>query len=185
MAELAALLKAQQYVDTAAHSSATSDLNLLRAPTEGQIRAGTYKKGHWRISGLNITIENPAGSKRRPEWPELTAHYGYVKGTEGADGDQVDVFVKPSTPNDWAGTVYVIDQLAEDGSFDEHKCMIGWKDQDAAEKAYMGNYTKGWKLGKVTAVPWADFKQWLKGDTTGPMSKSLRTSLPALLKFVL
>lgn len=179
---LASLLKAHEYLDTAAHSSATSDLNLLRAPTEGQAKAGNYKKGHWKVSGLSVAIENPAGSKRRPEWPPMTAHYGYVKGTEGADGDHVDVFLKPSTPNDWAGTVYVIDQTTEDGTFDEHKCMIGWRDQASAERAYLGNYTKGWKLGTVTALPWAEFKQWLKGDTTKPLGKRFQVKVAALLK---
>jgi len=179
---LPALIKVHEYLDNAAHEAATSDLNLLRAPTEGRIKAGNYKKGHWKISGLSVTIENPAGSKRRPEWPELTAHYGYVRGTEGADGDHVDVFLKPSTPNNWAGTAYVIDQVNPDGTFDEHKCMIGWKDEESATRAYMGNYTKGWKLGKVTALSWVEFKQWLKGDTTKPLSKRAQAKVAVLLK---
>lgn len=122
----------------------------------------------------------------------MTAHYGYVRGTEGADGDHVDVFLKPGTPGDWTGTVYVVDQLDVDGAFDEHKCMIGWSSQEAAERAYLSNYTKGWKLGQVTAVPWKEFKQWLKGDTTTPMGQvtveKLRTNprggvrLAAILK---
>lgn len=176
MAQLASLLKAKP-LDEAAHEAATSDLNLLRAPTERQIAAGVYAKGHWRISGQRITLENAAGTRRRPEWPPLTAHYGYVRGTKGADGDHVDVFIKPGTPSDWAGTVYVIDQVDEDGEFDEHKCMIGWGSQEAAERAYLGNYTKGWVLGVVTAVSWKEFTEWLKGDTTVPMSREVVAKL--------
>ena len=72
-------------VTAAAHEAATSQRNDLAAPTEAQIEAGNYKKGHVRINGLDISIENPAGSKRRPEWPALQNHYGYIKGTIGKD----------------------------------------------------------------------------------------------------
>ena len=33
-------------------------------PTEAQKEAGNYKKGHVRISGMDITIEQPKGSIR-------------------------------------------------------------------------------------------------------------------------
>lgn len=157
-------------LDAAAHSAATSDLNLLRAPTEAQAKAGNYRKGHAVIGGLRVAIENPAGSRRRPEWPEMVAHYGYIKGTEGADGDHVDVFLRPSTDEAWAGTVYVIDQCDADGDFDEHKCMVGYDDQRSAERAYLAHYPKGWKLGPVTALSLKDFKAWLKTGTKTPLA---------------
>lgn len=53
MADLAALLKARM-VDVAAHDAATSDLNLLRKPTERQAEAGNYRKGHTSVGGLAI-----------------------------------------------------------------------------------------------------------------------------------
>ena len=66
----------------------------------GPAEAGNYKKGHLKIGGLNVTIENGKGSIRSGKGPdvkpwsvEMPAHYGYVKGTEGADGDQMDVFI--------------------------------------------------------------------------------------------
>jgi hypothetical protein len=65
-------------------------------PTEAQKEAGNYRKGHTRISGLDISIENPAGSVRsgqdrsgKPWSVEMGAHYGYIRGTEGRDGDHV------------------------------------------------------------------------------------------------
>ncbi len=168
-APLAALLR--KNLDAAAHEAATSPLNLRPPPTEGQRSAGNYKMGHATISGLAITIENPAGSHRRPEWPPMVAHYGYIKGTEGADGDHVDVFVRPSTPEDWTGTVFVIDQSNADGSFDEHKCMLGYDDERIATRAYLAHYTKEWKLGPVTAMELDEFKTWLASDTTEPIEK--------------
>lgn len=164
-------------VDAAAHDSATSDLNLLRKPTAAQSEAGNYRKGHTRIGGLSIAIENPAGSRRRPEWPPMQAHYGYVKRTEGADGDAVDVFVQPSTPNDWAGDVYVVDQTDGEGGFDEHKCMLGYDDQASAIAAYLSHFPAGWEMGAVTALPMADFKAWLRdGDTCAPLAKGFTQS---------
>ena len=64
---------------------------------EAQAKAGNYRKGHVKLAGLDIAVESPAGSRRKPEWPEMTAHYGYIKRTEGADGDHVDVFLRPAT----------------------------------------------------------------------------------------
>jgi hypothetical protein len=170
-----------KFIDTEAHAAATSTLNLRALPTEPQRNAGNYKLGHIRIGGLDISIENPAGSRRRPEWPEMTAHYGYVRRTKGADGDHVDAFVRPGTPDDWRGDVYVVDQYRNDGKFDEHKCMLGYDTQRQAEQAYLGSYQRGWKLGPVTAMPFDEFKAWLKGgDTKAPVAKA---DLAALVKF--
>lgn len=159
-------------VDTAAHESATSPKNDLPAPTEGQIEAGNYKKGHVRIGGIEIAIENPAGSHRRPEWPVLKSHYGYIKGTVGNDKDHVDVFVKEGTPTGYDGPVFVIDQPKANGHFDEHKVMLGWKTETGARIGYLRNYTKGWKVGPITQMSMADFKTWLdSGDTTARASE--------------
>lgn len=155
-------------VDEAAAQAATSPKNDTPEPTEAQKDAGNYKKGHVRVAGLDITIENEAGTHRRPEWPALPAHYGYLKRTEGADGDQVDVFVKPGAPEDFAGDVFVIDQHV-DGKFDEHKVMLGYPSQPAAAKAYRDSYTKGWKVGPIRRMTMDEFKAWLAdGDTTAP-----------------
>ena len=32
--------------------------------TDAQIKAGNYKKGHIRVRGFDISIENPEGSRR-------------------------------------------------------------------------------------------------------------------------
>jgi hypothetical protein len=158
-------------LDAAAHEAATSPLNLKAKPTEGQIEAGNYPKGHIRFAGLDVTIENPSGSIRRPEWPTMQAHYGYIKGTEGSDGEQVDVFIRPSTTVDWSGTAFIIDQVDAQGVYDEHKVMLGYDDESSAVKAYLAHYPKGWKLGTVTPMTVDELKAWLEGDTTGPLAK--------------
>lgn len=165
-------------VDEHAHDAAHSPYNELPEPTEKQRAVGNYKKGKTSVSGLQISIENPAGSKRRPEWPELKSHYGYATGgTPSSDGDHVDVFVKPGTPLDHNGPVHVIDQLHPNGTFDEIKAMVGWPDKESALAGYNENHTEGWKgAGAVTAMPHEKFKDWVHdGVKSAPMARKAFT----------
>ena len=138
-------------------------------PTEAQKSAGNYKKGHIKIDGYDITIENPKGSERsgvdtngQPWSVTMNNSYGYIRGTEGVDGDHIDVFL---SDNPAGGKVYVIDQMNEDGSFDEHKVMYGFNSALAAKSAYMKNYSPGWKgLGKATEVSKELFNEWVKSS---------------------
>ncbi|MGL4886973.1 MAG: LPD38 domain-containing protein [Aeromonas veronii] len=144
-------------------------------PTPAQKEAGNYKKGHLRLHGLNITLENPQGSIRSgadkdgKAWQTTMAHdYGYIKRTEGADGDHVDVFIGDQHASDM---VYVFDQVdPKTGQFDEHKAMMGFADEQSAREGYLANYEPGWQgLGAIKAMPVEEFKDWLsKGDTTKP-----------------
>lgn len=144
-------------------------------PTEAQKEAGNYKKGHLKLKGLDIALENPKGSTRSgtdqdgKAWQSTMAHdYGYIKRTLGADGDHVDVFIGDKPDSE---TVYVVDQVdPKTGKFDEHKVMMGFSDEQAAREGYLGNYEAGWKgLGAIKAMPVESFKRWVKeGDTTKP-----------------
>lgn len=143
-------------------------------PTEPQIEAGNYKKGHVTVQGLDITLENPRGSTRSGtdpdgnEWSVTMAHhYGYLKRTKGADGEHVDVFVGQDLDSD---AVFIVDQVNPDGSFDEHKVLLGFKNQVQARKGYKDNYTKDWKVGPITRMTVDEFKAWLAdGDLTKPL----------------
>lgn len=134
--------------------------------TEAQRKAGTYRKGHVTLHGLNVTIETAAGQRRRPEWPPLKNHYGYIKRTKSAaDGDHVDVFLGPNPESE---LVFVIDQLRKDRSFDEHKVMVGFTNAAEAKEAYLDNYEKGWTgFGGMKAMTVGAFKEWLKTGDTG------------------
>jgi len=153
---------APRALSDAAHEAATSPTNDLPAPSAAPVEAGNYRKGHARVAGLDISIENPAGSRRRPEWPPLQNHYGYIKGTKGADKDHVDVFMTDRA-NDAALPVFVVDQVNKDGSFDEHKVVMGAADEAEARSTYLGNYEKGWTgLGEVTQMTQDEFKDWVR-----------------------
>ena len=135
-------------------------------PTEAQKEAGNYKKGHVKIDGYDVTIENPKGSVRRgtdasgKQWEqEMQNTYGYIRGTEGVDGDHIDVFFSEDPSH---GDVFVVDQVNKDGSFDEHKVMYGFPDIESARKAYLSNYEDGWQgLGAITPVSKEEFKKWI------------------------
>ena len=138
-------------------------------PTDAQKEAGNYRKGHVKVDGYDISIENPKGSERtgadangNPWSVTMNNSYGYIRKTEGADGDHIDVFL---SDNPSSGKVYVVDQVNEDGSFDEHKVMYGFSSADEAKEAYLANYSPGWKgLGNITEVSKEDFKKWVESS---------------------
>lgn len=135
-------------------------------PSEAQKKAGNYKKGHVKIDGFDVTIENPKGSMRRgtdvdgKQWEqEMHNTYGYILGTEGVDGDHIDVFLSDNPAN---GDVFVVDQVNKDGTFDEHKVMYGFASEEEARNAYLSNYEDGWTgLGAITRVSKEEFKKWV------------------------
>lgn len=155
-------------LQSAAHAGAFG-AGSRATPTPEQIRAGNYAKGATRLHGMPITIETPMFQPRRGKadgapWSVLCmAHYGYINGTVGADGDAVDVFVGP-VPESLR--VFVVNQVKRDGTFDEHKVLLGFADEQSARDAYMNSYEKGWTgLGSLTPCSIKQFKFWLKnGD---------------------
>lgn len=160
-------------VDAAANEAATSPKNNLPAPTEAQIEAGNYKKGQLNLHGFQISVENPKGSFRSGKgWKvRMADHYGYIKGTEGGDGEHLDVFLGPRA-KDANPLVAVVDQRNKDGSFDESKVIIGYKPGEA-EETYFRNYSKDFKnlgvFAGLSEITLDDLKDWIKnGDLTKP-----------------
>lgn len=170
---------AKTEIDRRANEAATSPANDRPEPSQAQKEAGNYKVGRIALGGLDISIENPAGSIRSgvdkggKAWAvTMRQHYGYIRGTKGKDKDHIDVFVRPGLAKaDDADLVFVVDQIVG-GEFDEHKVMLGYGSRRAAENAYRGAYEKGWKgMGSVTKTTVGEFKQWLaEGNTARPFA---------------
>ena len=147
-------------------------------PTEAQKEAGNYKKGHVKVDGFDITIENPKGSVRSgkdadgKEWSvTMNNDYGYIRGTEGVDGDHIDVFL---SDNPEQGNVYVIDQVNQKtGEYDESKVMYGFNSLEEAKDAYLANFEEGWKVGVVSGVSKEEFRKWIESSVrkTKPFSE--------------
>lgn len=168
------LLDVLNYIDASlslANAVAVAEKETDTTPTEKQKEAGNYKKGHVQVGTFNITIENPKGSVRSGidtegnKWETIMQNtYGYIRGTEGVDGDHIDVFLSDDIDG-WNGRrVFVVDQYNEDGSFDEHKVVLGFNETDDAEAAYFANYDSDWANNHktvVTAVNLEDFEKWI------------------------
>lgn len=171
------LLDVVNYIDASsslANAVAVAEKETDTTPTEKQKETGNYKKGHVQVGTFNITIENPKGSVRSGidtegnKWETTMQNtYGYIRGTEGVDGDHIDVFLSDDIDG-WNGRkVFVVDQYNEDGTFDEHKVMLGFNEADAAEAAYFANYDRNWaKKHKtvLTGVNLEEFEKWIESS---------------------
>jgi hypothetical protein len=147
-------------------------------PTDAQKKAGNYLKGHISFQGLPITLESMKGQTRSGIDPDgnkwsvkLPYDYGYIKRTEGADGDHVDVCIGPNETSDH---VFIVDQHDHrTGKFDEHKVMLGYNTRDDATHAYQSGFSDGKGSDRQRAVvrmSMKEFKNWLKScDTKKPV----------------
>lgn len=144
-------------------------------PTDGQKEAGNYKKGHVKVAGFNISIEQPRGSVRSgtdangKKWSvTMNNTYGYMTDNVGVDGDHLDVFLSNDIDSWDQQNVYVVDQYNLDGTFDEHKVMLGFNDKDEATDAYFSNYDSSWRTSKrkiiTSTVPMDIFKKWIESS---------------------
>lgn len=138
-------------------------------PTEGQKKAGNYKKGHVSLFGFDITLENPKGSTRSGKdadgkaWSiTMQNDYGYIRGTESVDGDHIDIYLGDNTASEKVFVMDAIDQKT--GAFDEHKVLLGFDSAEAALDAYLANYEKGWKPGTLTEVSLGEFRKWIESS---------------------
>lgn len=138
-------------------------------PSDKQKEAGNYLKGHVKVHGMHVSIENPKGSERKgrgrdgKEWKvKMPVHYGYIRNTEGADGDHVDVSLGDHHD---AEHVHVIDQIDPDSrKFDEHKAMLGFQHAGDAVRAYRSSFSDGRgheRIGSITPMHVDKFKEWV------------------------
>jgi hypothetical protein len=162
-----------------AHRAATSPWNNHRPPTKAQAAAGNYLTGPVPWQGLSLRIENPAHTVREGigedgvPWRNLMqAHYGYITGTRGADGDGIDVFLGPFPESE---RLWVLNQTDAAGAFDEHKLLAGFVDERHAVDAYRLSYTAGWdRYEPPIPLSLSQLRWWLKNaDTTRKLTPDL------------
>lgn len=136
----------------------------------GDITKRAFKlQGHTQFQGLPLAIENRKGSTREgvdPDgkpWKTTFEHpYGYIKGTEGKDGEEIDAYVGPHKD---APEAYVVHQRHITGKgHDEDKVMLGFHSEEEARAAYLKHYNKvGPKLlGSVSTLTIDELKKKLE-----------------------
>ena len=126
--------------------------------------SGHKLQGRTTFQGMNISIENKKGSIRRGtdsdghKWAiKMHYDYGYIRGTEGADGDHVDCYLGG---NEGAKKVYIIHQkIPGTDKYDEDKCMLGFDTLEEAKAAYLKQYDKPGFFGGVDTVAVEVFKE--------------------------
>jgi hypothetical protein len=146
--------------------------------------------------GLGIVIEWPKGSVRTgkdshgKKWKRvMQCDYGYVPNTVAAGGDKegLDVYIGSDETSD---KVYVVEQLKENGEFDEYKCLLGFPDLNTAYQTYLEHYpADDWeetRVGEVFEVPFdyafdAIEKQQEEHEGLNPVPKTAaKTDEPSL-----
>ena len=126
--------------------------------------SGYPLQGRTTFAGLKISIENRKGSIRRGvdsdghKWAiKMKYDYGYIRETEGVDGDHVDCYLGD---NENARNVYIIHQkIPGTDTYDEDKCMLGFNTLEEAKRAYFSQYDKSGFFGGVDTVPIEIFKE--------------------------
>lgn len=140
------------------------------SPSDAQVEAGNYRHGHVTLHGFDISIETPKGAARRgigadgKPWENRhsTAHYGYLKRTEGADGEHVDTYLGPHHDS---RRIFVVNQYdPHKRAFDEHKIVMGARTLAEARRIYDDGFSDGSGPRRRWAIHEVDpdtFKAWL------------------------
>lgn len=122
-----------------------------------------------QFAGLSIVIENPSGSIRRgvnargDAWAvTMTYPYGYIRGSQGVDGDAVDCFIGPFEDASHAFVIHTQDPLT--GAYDEDKVMLGFPSAGSAIEAFLQNYSSPDFFRSLDAVPMRDFAAKVLGN---------------------
>ena len=156
-------------------------LDVLRAhlgePSQAQKEAGDYPMRSLTFQGLPIKIETDVGEYRRgtdatgDSW-EVRMHYpyGFIDGSLGTDGDEVDCFIGESPD---APTAYVIRAMRRGAwhEYDEDKVMLGFDSLESAKRAFLLSYDDPRFMGDVFEVPVAALAAKLR-SRRGQMLKS-------------
>ena len=148
---------------------------LLKKEKNGTLYKESYKlQGSTEVQGVPIAIENRKGSVRKgknsdgTEWStKFKAPYGYIKGTKGADGDEIDAYVGPDKD---APKVHVVHQHKDTGKgYDEDKVMIGFKSKGDAKKTFLQHYDDPKYLGPISTMTVEELKA--RAKKKGPLRK--------------
>lgn len=144
------------------------------------------RKLHYRTSfqAIPISIENRRGSVRKGKDPDgeewrtkMKQPYGYIPGTRGVDGDELDVFVGPV---EHAAFAYIVhSNNPETDEFDEDKVMLGFKNQEAAKNCFLNHYDDPKFFGGIDKIPMWKFREkaFIKKHTTRKLVASMRESM--------
>lgn len=120
---------------------------------------------HVTFAGMQICVENPAGSTR--EWIDtdgtagsttMKYDYGYLVGSRGSDDDSVDVYRGPNEDAQWVYIVHQMSKASDFAEYDEDKVMLGFDSPNAARDAYLAQYDDPRFFGSMTMMTVDEFR---------------------------
>lgn len=144
------------------------------------LSTGRKLEGKLFFQELPISIETKKGSIRTgigkdgKRWSVvMKCDYGYIRGTEGADGDQVDVYIGQ---NPFAAYAYIVHQKIPGSgkAYDEDKCFLGFSSAENAREMFLSHFDstttnpEDWYTG-MTILSVAKFKEMLKRKMGGKL----------------
>jgi Inorganic Pyrophosphatase len=143
---------------------------MMILPPQHQIKTGTEINVH----GLTCVVETPQYELRVGKtWMNSSpAHYGYIKGYIGADGDAIDCYIGPE-PSSRVVTVVNQNKVESLSVFDEHKVMLAYDSERSALRDYFSGHSRGHEIYRGhTTTNIREFKRWLAhGDLTRPIPR--------------
>lgn len=141
----------------------------------GKNSAGYDLQGKTEVQGLKIAIENQPGSIRSgknedgSEWKTtFKSPYGYIEGTKGADGEEVDAYVGPDKDSTQA---FIVHQKKQDGSHDEDTVMLGYKTKGDAKTDILRHYDDTSLIGGIDQMSVEALKGKLEAAGDKPIKK--------------
>jgi len=136
------------------------DAAAKRKVRDGQERA-IHKTFKWH--GWDVAIENPVGTTRsgtdhggKPFSVRMFHDYGYLDGTVGADGEDVDCFVGPNPNSDQVFVVHTL-RAPDFKQYDEDKCFLDFSSASEARSAFGMNYNDSGYFGQIETFTIPEF----------------------------
>jgi hypothetical protein len=130
------------------------------------VKKGRKLARKMKLHGLDISIETDKGDLRHWYDPhnkeegttKMKYPYGYICRTEGADDEQVDVYVGPNHESE---KVFIVHQkkAPDFKRYDEDKVMLGFTSPREAKAAYLEHYNKPGFFGSMTNTDINAFKR--------------------------
>lgn len=126
--------------------------------------------------GMDVTIENPAGSIRKgknPDYPweiKMANDYGFLNGTEGVDGDECDVFLGPDPDAKFVYTVHTM-KVPDFTEYDEDKHFLNFSSEADARKAFYANYDTPEHFGALEKFTVEGFIKKIRSVKAKPISE--------------
>lgn len=176
------------YPELITKSDIIDNYYLILSHLDDLSKAAHKLQGRLKFQDLDISIENKAGSVRKWYDPlekksgqtKMKNPYGYIRLTEGVDGEHVDCYLGK---NKKSKKVYVVHQQDPNTEkYDEDKVMLGFNDANEAKDAYLEHYDNPKFFGSMDELPINDFKDKVKKKKGKISGKRLSKAKPIHVK---